>query len=118
MRGDGGRRRIWSCDYPDVAGLLHSLSTQGGSADLVPYQTRPSGASAEYASRVETLVEVQKRGHWMYLKSCLRYERAGQLLKAVASCPAGFHAQARRCGAGLTDIMPGRQAPGPRFPGL
>ena len=63
-------------------------------------------------------MEVQKHGHWIHMKSCLRYEKAGQLLKTVASCPAGFHAHAKRCEAGLADIMLGRQAPVPRFPGL
>ena len=118
MRGAGGPQRVWNCGCRDVAGLLHSPRAQKGAVALVPSQTRRSGASADGASRGKTIVVVREHGHWALMKGCLRCGRAGQLLRAVATCPAGLHAQAKRPEAGLADIRLGRQAPGPRFPGL
>ena len=94
------------------------MPTQWGIMAQVPSQTWRSGASANCVPRGKALVVVLEHGRWVLMKCCLRCERVGQLRKAVGACPAGFRAHAKRRGAGQAEIRFGRQAPGPRFPGL
>lgn len=73
--------------------------------ELVPYQTRHGGASADRAEKFRSLEEVRKRGKWHTESSTRRYEKHGKLQAKLAALPAALLSHMVYVEEHLEDIM-------------
>ena len=73
--------------------------------DLVPYQTRHSGASLGRVSGMRISYEVHRRGLWKSSKAVARYERTGRAQEAWQRIPPKLQHYMLECERRLTDIM-------------
>ena len=72
---------------------------------VVPHQARHSGPSWHRLQATFTLEEVRKRGRWRSMRSVLRYEKAGLLLKAEAILSAEQKSRGLDCMARLGKLL-------------
>lgn len=73
--------------------------------DLVLYQARHGGASADRAEGFRPLEEVRKRGRWRSEAGTRRYERHGKLQAKLAALPASMRAYMYHISLNIEKIM-------------
>ena len=97
-------RRVWSFTYPRLAATVAKVAKDLG-FDLVVYQARHSGASADMSSRKRTLAEVKKRGGWKADRSVVRYEKGARLASTWSRHPGWLQSHAERCEERFVEIL-------------
>ena len=90
------------------------LATSNLNWDVVPYQARHSGASADRAERLRPQDAVQKRGRWAALRSVRRYQKAGRLSQSWSRLNQDDRAHCEACMKMVEDVvLRGSPAPVP-----
>lgn len=100
-----------SCNftYPEFTLKLKTVACELG-VQVVPYQTRHSGASMDRLANFRTLDEVMKRGHWASTQSLNRYDKAARFASIWADYSAVQQRYFETCERHLEDVMLGKQA--------
>lgn len=99
-------RKIW--DKAVRSAGLGALNNPGAP---VLHQLRHGGPSADRASRVRSLREVQKRGRWGSERPVQRYEKAGRVSEQMNRLSQAVRTRAGNCLARLPEIIRGNLSP-------
>jgi len=97
-------RPVWQFNYYEYATVFRRAATTL-EIDVVPYQTRHSGASIDRASAARTLGEVQARGAWRSAKSVVRYDKHARLQHSAQKYKSDTDAFFKECELHLADAF-------------
>ena len=75
------------------------------------YQVRHSGASVEFADKVRTLAEIQRRGRWRAVQSVRRYEKGPRVNEQLRKLEPRVRSFAVQCGQCVDAVLSTRRSP-------
>ena len=102
---------IMDCSYLDYLREFKQITHELGIEDVVPSESRHSGASIDVARCYRTAVEAQKQGRWQQPKSVKRYEKAGELNRSWACLSEAQRRHFEACEVGIVDTLLRNQLP-------
>ena len=95
---------LFNFNYPEFCAEMKVISSIV-QFPLVPYQLRHSGASIDRADNNRALTDVQARGQWKALRSCLRYDKHARLAETFQRHTDAIKTHARDCEQHLEAIV-------------
>ena len=111
-------RRLFTFDYPAYSCSFRLACKQLGLKNLVPYQTRHSGASIDRARNLRDLRAIQERGSWRQPRSVTRYDKHARLAAQFLKHPSSFQCHALACEKTVEAIILYQRTVASHSPGL
>ena len=104
LKAQPDHMRIWTFNYYEYYRAFKDAVGELG-MDLVPYQTRHSGASIDRYANERTALATKLRGGWASDASVKRYERHARLAQSASRHSSALDAYCRQCEGQLADIF-------------
>jgi integrase len=104
--------KVFLFSYPQYTKVFNAVTKALNIRNLVPYQTRHSGASTDAADACRSMEEIQKRGQWRQSRSVARYDKDAKLTSAFAKHSSELQSHAVSCERVIEGIiLYGRHVP-------